>query len=320
MTPGGLPSDDMSGLRGEVMLSAAASARFFRTRAKTFEQALADAAASKPQAFPLETSLSWHAESRHTPIQSPNIIGVLPGSDPKLRDEYIVYSAHLDHMGIGTPINEDSIYNGAQDNASGIAALIEIAGAFARLPKAPRRSILFVAVAGEESGLTGSDYFAHYPTVPVGAMVADVNIDELPMNYDSQDVIALGEDHSTLGKIVRQAAHQMNMEVTPDPEPEQGYFVRSDQYSFVRQGVPAVFLNEGFRTIDPKLNGKKIHDEWNLKIYHTPKDDMNQPLNFGAAARATRLNFLIGYLAAQAEERPQWNSGDFFGKTFAGRN
>jgi len=128
---------------------------------------------------------------------------VLRGSDPKLRNEHVVYSAHLDHMGIGAPVDGDSIYNGARDNASGIAALLEIARSFMRLPQPPRRSIMFVAVTGEESGLVGSDYFAHYPTVPISAMAANVNMDELAIDYDFRDVVALGEDHSTLGKFVR---------------------------------------------------------------------------------------------------------------------
>src|SRR5581483_438300 len=227
-----------------------------------------------------------------------------------------VYTAHLDHMGIGEPIDGDSIYNGAVDNASGSAALLEVARAFTLLPQPPRRSIVFVAVTGEEAGLIGSDYFARNPTIPRSNIIADVNMDGISLFYDFKDIVALGEEHSSLGKAVRQAAERMNLEVSPDPLPEEVDFIRSDQYSFVRQGVPSVMISEGFKTADPNLDGKKISLAWEDKLYHTPKDDMNQPLNFDAAAHCTRVQFLVGYIVANDDERPSWNPGDFFGRTF----
>jgi Zn-dependent M28 family amino/carboxypeptidase len=318
LNPDGVPNDYVPELRGIAVFSKEVSPKLFQNCPKTFEQALAESEAGKPRSFPLAPSLMIRGSAHHTPTQSPNIAGVLRGSDPELRNEYVVYSAHVDHLGIGPAVDGDSIYNGAQDNASGIAALLEVARSFTRLAQHPRRSILFLAVTGEEAGLLGSDYFAHHPTVPRTAMVANVNIDGITLSYDFRDIVAFGEEHSTLGKLVRQAAQHMDLEVSPDPMPEEVFFIRGDQYSFVRQGVPAVSLSEGFKTVDPKIDGKKITLEWEAKIYHTPKDDMNQPLNFVAGARCTRLNFLVGYLAAQTEERPRWTPGDFFGKTFAG--
>ena len=320
LSPDGTPSDYVPEMLGSALLSKDVSKKLFEKSSKTLEQVIAEAALGKLKGFPLGVTVSIHGVARHTPAQSPNVVAVLPGSDPRLRNEYVVYTAHLDHLGIGTPVDGDSIYNGAEDNASGVAALIEVARAFTRLPQPPRRSILFVAVTGEEAGLLGSDYFARYPTVPKTAMAANVNIDGITLNYDFRDVVAYGEDHSSLGKFVHQAAQHMDLEVSPDPMPEEAFFIRSDQYSLVRQGVPAVMLSEGFKTVDPALDGRKISLDWEAKIYHTPKDDMNQPLNFKAAARSTRLNFLVGYLTAQADERPEWNPGDFFGKTFGGRN
>jgi hypothetical protein len=313
----GKPNDYIPEIRGAAILSKSVSARLFVNSPKTLERALADAEAGRPQGFPLAASLSIQARSIHATAESPNIMGALEGSDPKLRNEYVVYTAHLDHLGIGRAVEGDAIYNGAQDNASGVAALVEIARAFTRLPHSPRRSILFVAVTGEETGLLGSDYFARYPTVPKASIVANVNIDGVTLNYDFRDVVAYGAEDSTMGTYVRQAARLMNLEVSPDPMPEEAMFIRSDQYSFVRQGVPAVFLSEGFKTVDANLDGKKITLDWEANVYHTPKDDMNQRLNFVAAARSTRMNFLVGYLASQNEERPKWNPGDFFGKTFA---
>jgi Zn-dependent M28 family amino/carboxypeptidase len=213
-------------------------------------------------------------------------------------------------------VDGDAIYNGAVDNASGTAGLIEIARGFTRLPQPPRRSILFVAVTGEEAGLIGSDYYAHNPTVAHENLVANINLDGVSLFYDFKDIVALGEEHSSLGKVVREAASRMDLEVSPDPMPEEVFFIRSDQYSFVRQGIPAVMVSEGFKARDPRIDGRKVSLDWEAKLYHTPKDDMSQPLDFGAAVRCIRLQFLIGYLTAQNNNRPAWNPGDFFGKTF----
>ncbi len=164
--------------------------------------------------------------------------------------------------------------------------------------------------------MIGSDYFANNPAIPRQSLVVNLNIDGLALLYNFRDIVALGVEHSSLEKQVRQAADRMNLIVSPDPMPEEVYFIRSDQYSFVRQGIPAVMISEGFQTADPKIDGKKVEMEWEAAFYHTPKDDMSQPLDFTAGVRATRLQFLVGYLTAQAEQRPSWNLGDFFGRTF----
>jgi len=204
---------------------------------------------------------------------------VLRGADPKLRSEYVVYTAHSDHMGIGKPVNGDAIYNGAGDNASGVAALLEIARAFRALPNPPARSVLFLAVTAEEMGLLGSDYFAHFPTVPIQSMVADVNMDEASISYAFKDIVARGAPDSTLGRVVERAASRLGLKVSPDPEPEQSHFIRSDQYSFVKQGIPSVFISEGYEAKDPKVDGKKVTGEWRATRYHKPSDDMSQPMD-----------------------------------------
>ena len=284
----------------------------FEGARKSLKQALDDASQSKPQGFSLPGEAKIHLTTRFTPATSPNIAAVLPGSDPALKNEYVVFSAHLDHLGIGESIKGDVIYNGALDNASGSSAMLEIARAFSELPTAPRRSILFLAVTGEEAGLLGSDYFAHNPTVPVAQIVANVNMDGVALLYDFRDIVGIGSEHSSLSRELADVARHMNLEVSPDPMPEEVFFVRSDQYSFVQQGVPAVFLSEGFKTVDPKLNGKSISLEWESTTYHTPQDDMKQPLNFDAAAKFARIDLAIGYEVAQETERPHWNPGDFF--------
>jgi Zn-dependent M28 family amino/carboxypeptidase len=309
------PNDAQPKIRGSALVSSAIAGQMFEGASRSLKEALARAAESKPQAFALPVSIALHMVSRHSEVESPNIAAILPGSDPQLKNEYVVFTAHVDHLGIGEPINGDSIYNGAADDASGTAALLEIARALSSMPTPPRRSILFLAVTGEEEGLLGSDYFAHYPTVPLNQIVADVNMDGVTLFYDFLDVVPIGAEHSSLGPVVNDVAQHLGLEVSPDPMPEEVFFIRSDQYSFVKQGVPSVFLSEGFKTVDPKLDGKKISLEWEAKYYHTPKDDMDQPnLNFEAAAKCTRVDLAIGYEVAQQTERPRWNAGDFFAK------
>ena len=241
---------------------------------------------------------------------------VLRGSDPRLNQEYVVMSAHLDHLGVGEPVAGDAIYNGAYDNASGVAVLLEVARAFARLPVAPRRSVLFLAVTGEEEGLNGSDFFAHHPTLPIDRVVADTNLDMFLMLHPLRDVIAFGAEHSSLGPTVEEAARRLGIEVSQDPFPEEVLFIRSDHYSFVQQGVPAIFLTGGFKTGDPAVDGRAAWDKWMRETYHHPGDDMSQVIDFAAGAQFAKLNFLISYLVAQNDDAPRWNPGDFFGDKF----
>jgi hypothetical protein len=269
----------------------------------------ADAQAKRmPAALPVRARLV--RKSRFSDLESPNVVGLLPGSDPLLAKEYVVFSAHLDHLGTGTPVNGDSIYNGAVDNALGVAALIEMARAFAALPERPRRSLLFLAVTAEESGLIGSDYFVHNPTVPIESIVANVNIDGGTV-WTFKGLIARGADHSSLAGAVAAAAAAEGLPVVPDPLPEQASFVRSDQYAFVLRGIPALIL--GASRDEASL---PLVLDWVRNRYHQPSDDMSQPMDFPSAASFARIQFLIGYAAAQAAERPRWNRGDFFGERF----
>jgi Peptidase family M28 len=283
-----------------------------------YKDALKQAESGTIKPFDLPVTAHLRAVSKHRAVKSPNVVGLLRGSDPDLAREYVVYSAHTDHLGIGPAVNGDTIYNGAVDDASGTSALIELARAFTRLGKPPARSILFLATTGEETGLLGADYFAHLPTVPVRGIVADLNMDGASVFYRFKDVI--GDDHSTLGDVIARNAGIMGLQVSPDPMPEQVGFVRADHYPFVRQGIPAVTIVEGLQAKDPKVDGRKFVEGWIAARYHAPSDDMSQPLDFDAAIHFLRLNFLVGYEVAQSRVRPAWKRGDFFGDLFGARH
>lgn len=299
-------------------VSMAGLAHFLAGSGHSTEQVFAAAKNKKPLRFAAVQLAHFKSVTQWTDIKSPNVVAKLEGSDPKLKEQYVVYSAHLDHLGISTPVNGDAIYNGALDNASGSAVLMEVAHAFASMPVKPRRSLLFVAVTGEESGLLGSDYFASNPTVDKGSMIANVNMDEDLMLWPLKDVVALGAEHSTLDAVVARAVKALHLVQSPDPEPEQVSFIRSDQYSFVRQGIPSVALEAGVKSDDPNIDPVKIATAWEKDIYHHPQDDMQQPnLDFAAGALYARFAFLCGLYTANDADAPKWNPGDFFGEAFA---
>jgi hypothetical protein len=317
----GTPHDFFPQIGGSVFMGEKATETLFSGSPKALDQVFADARAGKPQGFALPISAHIHTVANQTVIQSSNIVAELKGSDPALRDQCVVYTAHVDHLGICPAIDGDNVCHGALDNASGTSTLLEIARAYARLPQPPRRSVLFVFVTGEEMGLLGSDYFAHFPIVPLKSIVANVNIDGAPGSYFSmKDVVALGAEHSTIGDDVTAATKAMGYDVTPDPLPEEVSFIRSDQYSFVLEGAPAVDIEDGIHATDPKINGLETIKKWLVTRYHTPLDNMEQPIDFDAMAKGSVLNFLVGYQIAQQDAAPIWNKGDFFGTTFGPRH
>lgn len=271
--------------------------------------------------FELDSKVSMRQRSTHETIYSPNVIAVLPGSDPLLANEYVLYTAHLDHIGKlhsqGDKEEQgDLINNGALDNASGVSVMLETARLFGQGER-PRRSILFVAVTAEEKGLVGSEYFAMNPTVPIDSIVSALNLDMPVLLYDFGDVIAFGAEHSSLGNTVREAAQSFGIELTPDPFPEQNIFVRSDHYRFVQQGIPSVYLVTGVKSLDGMVDTQSIFEGFLQDHYHKPSDDLKLPIHYGAAARFTRINARIGEMIANEPARPDWHEGDFFGRTFA---
>jgi hypothetical protein len=317
----GSPHNIFPELRGWALLNLSGAEKLFAGAGKTLAQVFDAARASQPQSLALPVTARFHSISSQTSADSPNIIGEVQGSDPALRNQYVVYTAHVDHLGICPPVNGDNVCHGALDNASGDASLLEIARAFASLPQPPRRSILFVFVTGEEMGLLGSDYFANFPTVPRSAIAANLNIDGAPgLYYPMKDLIVLGIEHSSLEQQVQSAAKQIGYSLSPDPMPEENFFIRSDQYSFVQQGIPAVDISDGIQSSDPKVDGMKVLKEWMVTKYHTPLDNMDQTLDYASGAKAAGVNFLVGYEVAQQDATPTWDKGDFFGEKFGPRH
>ncbi len=263
----------------------------------------------------LDVQLSGKSYTKTSEIKSENIVGVIPGTDSKLKEEYVVHSAHLDHVGIGVPVKGDSIYNGAHDNASGVSCLLEIAKLYTKSKL--KRSILIVFVTSEEKGLLGSGYFATNPTVPKDKIVADINTDMPTLIAPLLSIEPLGAVHSSIMNEVKNAASFLNLDVMDDHMPEQVRFVRSDQYSFIRQGIPALHVKYGLKTSDPSLDLRKVIDEWTAEHYHKPSDEFSDDVfNFDAAVTYVKLNFLIGWQIANTPARPTWNKDDFFGQTF----
>ncbi len=248
-------------------------------------------------------------------ITGDNVVAVLPGSDPILKNEYVVLTAHLDGKGLGDEA-DDNIYNGFYDNASGVGTMLEVARALVNSDVRPKRSIIFVATVGEEKGLLGADFFAANPTVPIESIVANVNMDMVMLLWKTQDVIAFGADHSTLDEIVKRATDKVGIELSPDPFPERGYFTRSDQFPFVQQGVPAVFFATGFKTQEADVDPEALYNYFMQTHYHGATDDQELRFDTESAARVATANFMIALEIANTEQRPRWHKDDFFGDLY----
>ena len=319
VSPEGVPFDAAPGLRASASLNDPAAEAIFAGAPSSIAaiRKVADKVGGKPKGFALKTNVQIKADSVSQRVTSPNVVAILPGSDPKLKGEYVVLSAHLDHIGIspaqpGDAPDKDRINNGALDNGAGIATMLEVARAMAQAPNKPRRSIIFLASTGEEKGLLGADYFARHPSVPVKQIVGNVDLDMPLLLYPFTDVIAFGADHSTLGPIVAKAVAPMGIKLSPDPMPQETIFVRSDHYMFVKQGVPAVFLATGYAN-----GGEKAWGEFLGGNYHHPGDDMKQKIDWEAGARFAEANYRITRTMADGDTPPLWFDKDFFGDLFA---
>ena len=305
-------------LRFTAVINGPAAAPLFAAAGHPLPGILSSPASRRPRGFELAPSARIErggAElSRFT---SPNVLAVLPGTDPVLANEYVLMMAHLDGLGTTREAagaeNEDRIRNGAMDNATGIATLIEVARQMSLPGNRPRRPVLFAAVTAEEKGLLGAEYLARHPATP-GRIAAVVNLDMPILTYDFQDVTAFGAEHSTLGPIVERAAARMNVRLSPDPLPHEGLFTRSDHYKFVREGVPSVFLMTGFAG-----EGRRRFTEFLDEHYHKPSDDLSLPFDWRAGAKFAQLNYLIAREIANADQAPLWYADSFFGDVFAGR-
>ena len=312
----GKAHEEAPGIRARATLNGPAAEAVFAGSPRSLTEIRQEADRDKgvPRGFALKTRMSMKVASSWTRVTSPNVVAVLPGADAALAREYVVLSAHLDHLGIKDEpaANGDRIANGALDNAAGVAALLEVARAAAAAPDKPRRSMIFLVTTAEENGLLGADYFAHNPTVPIAQIVGNVDLDMPLLLYPFTDVIAFGADHSTIGRQVATAVAPMAISLSPDPMPEQGVFTRSDHYQLVRQGVPAVFLATGMAN-----GGGKFWGEFLEGAYHSPRDDLSQAIDWNAGAKFSEVNYRITRAMADADTPPLWYQGDYFGDTFA---
>lgn len=288
--------------------------KFFAGSGHTYESIMKLAADNQPlPTFPLTASLQVKAAFTKSTMEASNVVAMMPGSDPKLKDEYVVFSSHLDHLGIGRPVNGDSLYNGAMDNASGVASVLEVARLFKESGVKPKRSLIFLTVTAEEKGELGSRYFASRPTVPAKQIVADINLDMFLPLYKLKVLEVQGLTESSLGDVVKEAAKEEGVDVQTDREPEQNRFIRSDQYSFIRNGVPALAFKFGYEFGSPE---EKIRQEWVKTVYHRPSDDLNQPIDKESAAKFDRIIFGLMKRVADDPVRPKWRDESFF-KRFA---
>jgi hypothetical protein len=306
-----------AGAQGDVaaMLTLAPEAArdMFAGAARSFQSVRRDSDKTV-RGFPLRGRLRIESETAWQDFKSPNVLAVLPGTDPTLRSQYVVVGGHLDHLGMDPAARpgEDAIFNGAMDNAAGVATLIEAARSFVASRKSPRRSVMFIATTGEERGLLGADYFAAHPTVPRGSIVSLVDLDMPLLTYDFTDVVAFGADESTIGRTVTEAAASMGVRVSPDPMPDQSLFVRSDHYRFVLRGIPALFLMTGQAN-----GGKSAWGDYFARFYHRVGDDLSQPFRWEAGAKFAELNYRIARRLADSNQPPLWYAGSYFGDTYA---
>jgi Zn-dependent M28 family amino/carboxypeptidase len=311
-----LVADDnnMSRVNIEGWITDKATGEIFRAAGKDFNEMKKAAISRDFKPVPLNANARLTIGNTIRRISSNNVVAKLEGSDPKLKDEYVIYTAHWDHLGVGLPdAKGDKIYNGAVDNATGTAGLIEIARAFKSLPRPPRRSILFLAVTAEEKGLIGSKYYAENPIYPLEKTVAAINMDAMNVNGRTSDITVIGLGNSTLDDVLSAAAKAQNRTLRPDPEPEKGYYYRSDHFNFAKQGVPALYADGGSSFVGkPADYGAKKSEEYTTHHYHKPSDEVRPDWDLSGAVEDLQLLFNVGYRVASTEKFPEWRPGNEF--------
>jgi Zn-dependent M28 family amino/carboxypeptidase len=297
-------------------VSEAGARKLFAGAQTTIEAAEEAVGKGNSKSVALATSASLAVTSQYDETVSENVVGRLEGSDAALKSTSVVLTAHLDHIGVKSQGEGDRINNGAYDNAAGSAILLEVARSFVAAGAGPRRSVVIVFLTGEEKGLQGSNFFAHYPVKSAGKIVADVNLDMPVFMTASSDIVAWGSENSSLDETVKRAIKAEGYTLSPDPVPEENVFVRSDQYSFVKQGIPSVYLEPGFTAADPKVNGREVFEKFLHGNYHQPSDDLSLPMDQVAAARFAEANYLVARAIADDPVAPTWKPGNFFGRVF----
>ena len=301
------------GLNFAGWMQESAAEQIAQTLGKTVAQLLE--MANKPgfRAIPLPLRFKGHVPMKIREFESPNVVGMVPGSDPQGRTEAIVYSAHWDHLGIGQPVNGDNIYNGAVDNATGCAMLIEMARAWAGLQRKPRRSAIFVAVTAEESGMRGSEFYGAHPFIAAGKTMLNLNFDSFYPFGKMKDVNVHGAERTTVWPAVQEVAKRFSLKIEGDAHPEQGHYYRSDHFSFARVGVPAFSINGGTHFYGkPDDFETKFFEEYNDKNYHQPSDEYKEDWDFGGMEQMARFGFTLGHTVANQTGTTTWSKGDEF--------
>jgi len=308
------PDKNMSRASIEGWITLDAAKRLCALAGQDFDALEKQAAtrAFKPVALGITASMGIANKLRT--IDSQNVVAKLEGSDPALKDQFVVYTAHWDHFGIGDPVNGDRIYNGARDNASGVSGMLEVARAFTEVRPRPKRSILFTMVTAEEQGLLGSQYYSVAPLYPLAKTAADINIDEMNVYSPSSDVTVIGMGASDLDDYLRQAAQEQHRTLRPDSESEKGFYYRSDHFNFAKQGVPALYIESGIEAAGgrPPAYLKQKLDEYEEKDYHAPSDEVKPDWDLRGAAQDAELVFAVGYRVANAAKMPDWKPGNEF--------
>jgi Zn-dependent M28 family amino/carboxypeptidase len=294
-------------------LSREAGEKLLGLAGKSVDELLAASEKRDFRPIPLGIQIRGRMTSKVRPLETRNVAALVQGSDPKLKDEVVIFSAHWDHLGVGTPVNGDNIYNGAIDNASGCAILLEMARAWAALPEKPKRSALFLAVTAEEGGLKGSEYYAAHPLYPPAKTAIDLNYDALYPWGRAKDVVLTGAERTTVFPLAQQIAQRLNLAISPDASPEKGHYFRSDHFSFAHAGIPSFSIGHatGFAG-KPADFGEKATEEYENKHYHQPSDEFQADWDFTALQQAAEFGFILGRDIANQEKLPGWRPGDQF--------
>jgi len=305
--------DGQRGLRLAAWLSQDAGARLVAATGKSLEELLAAANQKSFRPIPLGVKIAGHIPVKLRQIESRNVIGRIEGSDPKRKSEAVLYTAHWDHLGVGVPVNGDGIYNGAVDNATGCALVLELARAWSALSPKPARTALFAFVTAEESGLLGSEYYGKHPVYPARLTAVDINYDALYPFGKTRDALVDGAERTTLWPLIQQDAKAMNLQIGSDPTPEQGHYYRSDHFSLARVGIPAFSVSQGSQYIGkPADFGKTIFEQYNDEHYHRPSDEYRDSWDFSGLQQMAAFGLRIGLDVANASEMPTWRAGDEF--------
>jgi Zn-dependent M28 family amino/carboxypeptidase len=309
------PDKNMGRVNIEGWITREAAKKLFALGGQDYEALKKQAVSRDFKPVPLGVQATMSLTNKLRTIDSRNVVAKLEGSDPGLKDEYVVYSAHWDHLGVGAPVKggTDTIYNGALDNASGVSTVLEIARAFTQVNPQPKRSILFLMVTAEEQGLLGSQYYSVTPLYPLAKTAANINIDGINQWGKTKDITVVGLGASDLDDYLRQAAQEQNRTLTPDPEPEKGFYYRSDHFNFAKQGVPALDPDSGVEFVGKPADwGKKKRDEYTKNDYHAPSDEVKPDWDLSGAAEDAQLLFAVGYRVANADKLPEWKPGNEF--------